>query len=89
MSASPVTGLAGSTNLLVPTVNDLSDPQTNSTEVVCPFGFTVVSKAAVATARFKGVAELVTVAGNPGATGVSNVMTGEWVVAVELIATTL
>jgi hypothetical protein len=74
--------------LVVPLVRDLSDPHTNSTEVVWPFGFTVVSKAAVATARFKGVAELVTVAGNPGATGVSNVMTGECVVTVGLIATT-
>ena len=82
-------GLPGSINLLVPTERDLSDPHTNSTVVVWPFGFTVVSKAAVATVRLIGVAELVTVAGNPGATGVSNVITGECVVAVELIATTL
>jgi hypothetical protein len=76
-SASPVTGLVGSINLFTPTVTDFSFPQTNSTVVVWPFGFTVVSNAAVATVRLIGVAELVTVAGKPGATGVSNDITVE------------
>ena len=61
----------------------------NSTFVVCPFGLTTPSKAAVATALLTGFADVTTVGDNPGATGVSNVITDECVVPVELIATTL
>ena len=49
----------------------------------------MVSNAAVATVRLKGVAELVTVGATPGATGVSKFITSECVVPVELIATVL
>ena len=61
----------------------------SSTTVVCPFGLTTDSNAAVETARLTGFAEATTVGGNPGATGVSNVITDECVVPVELIAMTL
>ena len=44
---------------------------------------------AVATALLTGFADVTTEGGNPGATGVSNVITDECVVPVELIATSL
>ena len=49
----------------------------NSTFVVCPFGLTTPSKAAAETDLFNGFADVTTVGGNPGATGVSNVITDE------------
>ena len=82
-------GLSAIATLVTPIVKDFSPPKTNSTVVVCPFGLITPSNAAVATARFSGILVVVAVGAKPGATGVSNVPTGEIVVPVAFIATSL